>query len=75
MHMYGVQLVKINGVNETKELGNQVRNIQLTWLAGTRYNREIILTGQIASASQEITKGGFNSNKGSKNWKRGLRMR
>ena len=59
-------------MNETKELGNWVHNIQLTWLAGTRYDREIILTGQIASASQEISEGSTNSNKGSKNWKKGI---
>ena len=61
-------------MNETKELGNWVRNIQLTWLAGTWYNRKIILMGQIASASQEITEGGSNSNKGSKNWKKGIAL-
>ena len=59
-------------MNETKELDNWVRNIQLTWLAGTRYNREIILTGQIANTSQEITEGGTNSYKDSKNWKKGI---
>ena len=53
------------------KLRNWVRNLQLTWLAGTRYNRKIILTGQIASASQEVTEGGTNSNKDSKNWKKG----
>ena len=56
-------------MNEIKELGNWVRNIRLTWLAGTRYNRKIILRGQIASTSQEITEGGTNLN--SKNWKKG----
>ena len=44
---------------ETKELGNWVHSIQLTWLAGTRYNRELVLTEQIANASQEITEGGI----------------
>ena len=43
-------------MNETRELGNLVPNVRT--LVGR--GKEIILTGQIASASQEIIEGGTN---------------